>query len=164
MVCSTKHNDVISRRTHPNHGTAPVSLYNQHTITFREASDHKNCGQKKDGHQVLVLRQGGACAKREGFLPKQCALGVWCLVSECLEPIPPDAPDTAAPARLGWTSHTAVGAASIASLSSPPRPPPPLPWVPADTLRMGTRPMPSVLPKVIYSAWTHAQCPQFCQK
>ena len=37
-------------------------------------------------------------------LVKDLVEGVWCLVSECLEPIPPDAPVTAAPARLGWTS------------------------------------------------------------
>ena len=29
---------------------------------------------------------------------------------------------------------------------------------------MGTCPMPSFLPKVISSAWAHAQCIQFCQK
>ena len=31
---SSKHNVVISRRTHPKHDTAPVSLYNRHTVTF----------------------------------------------------------------------------------------------------------------------------------
>ena len=57
----------ISRRTHPNHDTAPVSLYKHHTITLRKASDHKNCGQKNDGHTgsrclnkaVLAYRGGG---------------------------------------------------------------------------------------------------------
>ena len=46
--CSSKHNVVMSRRTHPKHDTAPVSLYNRHTITFCSVSDHKNCGQKND--------------------------------------------------------------------------------------------------------------------
>ena len=65
VVCSTEHNVVMSRRTHPNHDTAPVSLYNRHTITFRYASDHKNCGQENDGHtrsrclDKAVLAQSG---------------------------------------------------------------------------------------------------------
>ena len=32
--CTSKQNVVMSRRTHPKHDTAPVSLYNWHTITF----------------------------------------------------------------------------------------------------------------------------------
>ena len=105
----------------------------------------------------------GPFSCRGTALPTRCLVS-WCLVSECLEPIPPDAPDTAAPARLGWTSpHRGGRSVHRVALVSPTFPPP-LPWVPADTIRMGTRPMPSVLPKVIYSAWTHAQCPQFCQK
>ena len=56
---------------------------------------------------------------------------IWevCLVSECLEPIPPDAPDTAAPARLGWTSPhrggRSVHRVALVSPSVPPRPPVP---------------------------------------
>ena len=46
--CSSKPYVVMSRRTHPKHDTAPVSLYNRHTITFCQAFDHKNCGQKND--------------------------------------------------------------------------------------------------------------------
>ena len=85
---------------------------------------------------------------------------LWCLVSECVEPIPPDTPDTAAPARLGWTSpHRGGRSVHHVALA-----PPPLPSVPADTIRMGTRPMPSVLPIVINSACTHALCLHFCQK
>ena len=34
----------------------------------------------------------------------------------------------------------------------------------SNIFRMGTRPMPSVLPKVLNFAWAHAQCLQFCQK
>ena len=34
----------------------------------------------------------------------------------------------------------------------------------SNTFRMGTHPMPSVLPKAIHSAWAHTQCLQFCQK
>ena len=57
----------MSRGTHPKHDTAPVSLYNRHTITFRSVSDHKNCGQKNDGQTgsrcldkaVLPQRGGG---------------------------------------------------------------------------------------------------------
>ena len=53
---------------------------------------------------------------------------VWCLVSECLEPIPPDAPDTAAPARLGWTSpHRGGRSVHRVVLVSPSVPPPPPP-------------------------------------
>ena len=91
--CSSKHNVVVSRRTHPKHDTAPVFLYDRHTITFCEVSDHKNCGQTNDGQtgsrcftiirrwpsppvshrqeitvrmfgsRVPVLRQGGASEK-----------------------------------------------------------------------------------------------------
>ena len=58
--------------------------------------------------------------------------GVWCLVSECLEPIPLDAPDTAAPARLGWTSpHRGGRSVHRVALVSPSVPPPPVPRVPA---------------------------------
>ena len=50
---------------------------------------------------------------------------VCCLVSECLEPIPPDAPDTAAPARLGWTSpHRGGRSVHRVALVSPSVPPP----------------------------------------
>ena len=44
--CTTKQNVVMSRRTHHKHDTAPLSLYNRHTITLCLVSDHKNCGQK----------------------------------------------------------------------------------------------------------------------
>ena len=74
-----------------------------------------------------------------------CALGgrVWCLVSECLEPIPPDAPDTAAPARLGWTSpHRGGRSVHCVALVSPSVPPPlspgsPLPSAGRHTARAG---------------------------
>ena len=46
MGCSTKQNVVLSRRTHHKHDTAPLSLYNRHTITLCLVSDHKNRGQK----------------------------------------------------------------------------------------------------------------------
>ena len=46
-------------------------------------------------------------------------------MSECLEPIPPDAPDTAAPARLGWTSpHCGGRSVHRVALVSPSVPPP----------------------------------------
>ena len=35
VVCSTKHDVIMSRRTHPKHDTAPGSPYNRHRITFR---------------------------------------------------------------------------------------------------------------------------------
>ena len=40
---------------------APVSLHNRHTITFRQVSDHKYCGQKNDGQTAwtrLCFRKG----------------------------------------------------------------------------------------------------------
>ena len=43
--CSTKHNVGMSRRTHPKHDTAPVSLRNRHTITLCLVSDHKSRGR-----------------------------------------------------------------------------------------------------------------------
>ena len=55
-------------------------------------------------------------------------------MSECLEPIPPDAPDTAAPAKLGWTSpHRGGRSVHRVALVSPlvPPPPPPDPQFPA---------------------------------
>ena len=67
--------------------------------------------------------------------------GVWCLL--CPEPIPPDAPDTAAPAGPGWTApHRGGRNARRVALVSPP---------------------PPVAPHG-NSAWAHAQCLQFCQK
>ena len=45
-----------------------VSLYNWHTITFCQVSDHKNCGQKNDGQtgsqfldKAVLLQEGGGC-------------------------------------------------------------------------------------------------------
>ena len=68
--CSTKHNIVMSRRTHHKHDTAPVSLYNPHTITLCSVSDHENGGQKKPekrwSDRVPVLTQGGACLAKGG--------------------------------------------------------------------------------------------------
>ena len=48
-------------------------------------------------------------------------------MSDCLEPFPPDAPDTAAPPRLGWTSpHRGGQSVHCVALVSP-SPSPPLP-------------------------------------
>jgi uncharacterized protein (DUF1499 family) len=44
--CSAKQNVVMSRRTHHKHETAPLSLYDWHTITLCLISDRKSCGQK----------------------------------------------------------------------------------------------------------------------
>ena len=76
----------MSRRTHPKHDTAPVSLYNWHIITFRQVSDHKNCGQKNDGHtgsrclDKAVLAQGGGGAA----LPDDCKGNVFVVAIQTL--------------------------------------------------------------------------------
>ena len=70
--------------------------------------------------------RGRLCVSGKGMTGTLKVGGVWCLVSECLEPIPPDAPDTAAPARLGWTSpHRGGRSVHRVALVSPSVPPPP---------------------------------------
>ena len=44
--CSTKQNVVMSSWSYHKHDTAPLSLYNWHTITLCLVSDHKDHGQK----------------------------------------------------------------------------------------------------------------------
>ena len=63
VVGSTKHNVVMSGRTHPKHGTAPVSLYNRHTIIFRYVSNQKKCGQKNNSHTRSRCLDKGVCAQ-----------------------------------------------------------------------------------------------------
>ena len=50
----------MSRRTHRKHDTAPLSLYNRHTITFRY---DENCGQKtpekRRSDQAVLVQEGG---------------------------------------------------------------------------------------------------------
>ena len=69
--------------------------------------------------------------------------GVWCLL--CPGPIPPDAPDTAAPAGPGWTAPHRGGrnAHRVALVSPSPAPtPPPPPRLPLPLRSGATRPPP----------------------
>ena len=83
---STKQNVVLSRRTHHKHDTAPLSLYNRHTITLCLVSDHKNRGQKiwvkvtvrpGPGSDRAVLAQGEG-----GYHP--LVIAVSCRDARCL--------------------------------------------------------------------------------
>ena len=48
------------------------------------------------------MRQGGGCYGLARRPSVEAMFGVWCLL--CPQLIPPDAPDTAAQAGLGWTA------------------------------------------------------------
>ena len=50
--------------------------------------------------------QGGQAAEGQVRAEGTVVSGVWCLL--CPEPIPPDPPDTAAPAGLGWKEGVAA--------------------------------------------------------
>ena len=91
--------------------------------------------------------------------------GVWCLVSAVPGTDSTGRTGYGCPGRAGLDGATPRRAQRLSRRSRLPRVlPPPPPRRPPRQFCMGTRPMPSVLPKVINSAWAHAQCPQFCQK